>query len=147
MVDRYTVLAFNSGLSVTSNIPLIWSPLDRNYRANLTGSHLNTTIELTCLPGARGLEPHTQLQWWDEMIPLVDSDRRQLISTQDCGLTLRLHGFSMLDYGRYRCKCLKEQHEFDRGIQFNLERVWGHECSETETVVNLIPRYSKMSRL
>ena len=133
------------GLFVTSNIPLIWSTDDKSYHANLTSSHLNTTIELTCFPGPRGLKPHTRLQWWEEMIPLEGDSRRELVHTQGCGLTLRLHRLSILDYGRYQCKCVNEHHDIEHGIQFDLEKMWKHD--EREPVVNLLSPYSKMARL
>ena len=78
-------------------------------------------------------------------MPLDGDSRRELVHTQDCGLTLRLHRLSVLDYGRYRCKCVNEQHDFEHGIQFDLERMWAHD--EREPVVNLLSPYSKMARL
>lgn len=132
-----------TSLLITSNIPLIGS--QKGYLTKLTSLHLNTTINLTCSPGEGGLERHTQLQWWDEIIPVESSDTRDLVRTQDCGLTLRLHSLSMLDFGRYRCRCVRERHGFEHGIQFDLERMWRDECEES--VVNLLPSYETSAQV
>ncbi len=135
----YTFCVHVGKLQVTSDHPLLLASRNDDYSVVAPLA----SIQLTCTHVGRPLPPHTTIQWWEEA-PVVNSPRREVLITQNCGLTLRLHNVSLSDYGRYTCKCVQTPLVTNEGIQFPLplDRDW-EEIRIPEKSVVILPSYSK----
>ena len=96
---------------------------------------LEQTVDLHCnFEPSSVLQSYNTLQWLDGELPIRNSSNRELIENGNCGLTLRIHNFSIRDFGIYTCRC------------FNLYNFWELEehtnpvyCSQPSRAIELLP--------
>ena len=67
---------------------------------------LGEMVEFYCDIMGDSVFPFNTLQWLDGEMAIENSTNRELIASGSCRLTLRIHNFSIFDYGVYSCRCV-----------------------------------------
>lgn len=138
-------LAEKQTLAITSNLNLTKSQRDAAYELHV-GYSSDLTVELTCSFTDRSrsvVSGHSSLDWWEgDTLITNETSSREIIKSNNCGVTLRIHNISVFDYGRYQCKC--GVGNYYNGIQFNLEQWYQSELKEScehlqYPIVNILP--------
>ena len=114
--------------------------------SSITSSELllGQTVDLHCsFERTSQLQSYNTLQWLDGELPIQNSSNRELIKNGKCGLTLKIHNFTIQDYGIYECRCfnLYNYEEFDQCERNSVidPCIIPVYCSEPSAPIELLP--------